>query len=305
MISRSINNVTVAGITGAIGPSIIHSLNTAGFRVQALTRRRQTISIPDKANIVEVNYNDDNALRKALRHQDAVVSCLGDVPAAVQAQESLLKASLAAGVKRFVPSEFGSNTTNRHVMSYSLLITGPFIDWGLSKVPFIINVGASTAEGNGSCATVIDGGNTPFSITRTTTVGNSVAAVLTRPHETKNRALFIHEGITTQNKLIALAQKSFSFAGDLYEQAPAFSITNINSVTAEQAAWKAFHYQASDPTEWALPFVNLSLWSRRELCHFAHTDNELLGIRALRGAELETLLREEIEKAANAFDLIG
>ncbi|GAB7322363.1 hypothetical protein MBLNU13_g03325t2 [Cladosporium sp. NU13] len=313
MISRSINNVTVAGITGAIGPSIIHSLNTAGFRVQALTRRRQTISIPDKANIVEVNYNDDNALRKALRHQDAVVSCLGDVPAAVQAQESLLKASLAAGVKRFVPSEAKVEHQRRlrqaartyRAFSYSLLITGPFIDWGLSKVPFIINVGASTAEGNGSCATVIDGGNTPFSITRTTTVGNSVAAVLTRPHETKNRALFIHEGITTQNKLIALAQKSFSFAGDLYEQAPAFSITNINSVTAEQAAWKAFHYQASDPTEWALPFVNLSLWSRRELCHFAHTDNELLGIRALRGAELETLLREEIEKAANAFDLIG
>jgi hypothetical protein len=90
----------------------------------------------------------------------------------VQAQESLLKASLAAGVRRFVPSEFGSDTTNRHVMSYpffkakvehqrrlrqaagthrdfsySLLITGPFLDWGLSKVPFIINVGTRTAEG--------------------------------------------------------------------------------------------------------------------------------------------------------------
>jgi hypothetical protein len=121
---------------------------------------------------VEVNYNDDNALRKVLQHQDAVVSCLGDVSAAVRAQDSLLKASLAAGVKRFVPSEFGSDTTNQHVrsypffrakiehqrrlqqaartyrdFSYSLLITRPFLDWGLSKVPFIINVGARTAEG--------------------------------------------------------------------------------------------------------------------------------------------------------------
>ena len=188
MISRSINNVTVAGvsppstdhvhftnrpqITGAIGPSIIHSLNAASFRVQALTRRRQTSSIPQTVDIVEVNYNDDNALSKVLRHQDAVVSCLGDVPAAVQAQDSLLKASLAAGVKRFVPSEFGSDTTNPHVRSYpffrakvehqqrlrqatrsypgfsfSLLITGPCLDWGLSKVPFIINVGSRTAEG--------------------------------------------------------------------------------------------------------------------------------------------------------------
>jgi ribosomal protein S18 len=188
MISRSIKNVTVAGvslsnskyvhlsnclqITGAIGPSIIHSLNTAGFQVQALTRRRQTTSIPNKVNIVEVDYNDSNTLRRALRDQDAVVSCLGDVPAAVQAQDSLLDASLAVGVKRFVPSEFGSDTTNQHVrsypffkakvehqrrlrqaartcrdFSYSFLITGPFIDWGLSKVPFIINVGARTAEG--------------------------------------------------------------------------------------------------------------------------------------------------------------
>jgi hypothetical protein len=139
--------------------------------VLALTRRRQTTSIPKTVNIVEVNYNDDNALRRALRNQDAVVSCLGDLPAAVQAQQSLLNASLAAGVKRFMPSEFGSDTTNPHVMSYpfsrakiehqrrlrqaasisrdfsySLLITGPFLDWGLSKVPFIINVGSRTAE---------------------------------------------------------------------------------------------------------------------------------------------------------------
>lgn len=159
-------------ISGAIGPSIIHSLNAAGFRVQALTRRRQTTSFPGTVNVVEVNYNDNNALRKVLRHQDAVVSCLGDAPAAVQAQNPLLKASLAAGVNRFVPSEYGSDTINPHVrsypffrakvehqrrlrqaamtyrtFSYSLLITGPFLDWGLSKVPFIINVGSRTAEG--------------------------------------------------------------------------------------------------------------------------------------------------------------
>lgn len=165
-------NQSYSQITGAIGPSIIHSHNAAGFRVQALTRHCRTTAIPNTFNIVEVNYNDSNALRRALRDQDAVVSCLGDVPAAVQAQDSLLNASLAAGVNRFVPSEFGSDTTNKHVMSYpffrakveqqqrlrqaartyrdfsyTLLITGPFIDWGLSTVPFIINVAARTAEG--------------------------------------------------------------------------------------------------------------------------------------------------------------
>jgi uncharacterized protein YbjT (DUF2867 family) len=148
-------------ITGAIGPSIIQSLDAAGFRVQALTRRRQTNFFRNTVNIVEVDYNDKKSLQRILRGQDAVVSCLGDVPAAVKAQEALLDASLAVGVKRYIPSEFGffaakvkhqqrlrQVSTANAGFSYSLLITGPFLDWGLSTVPFIINVGARTAEGN-------------------------------------------------------------------------------------------------------------------------------------------------------------
>jgi hypothetical protein len=102
-----------------------------------------------------------------------VVSCFGDVPAAVKAQAALLDASLAASIKRYTPSEFGSDTTDGHVksypffaakvqhqqhlrqvsatnedFSYSLLNTGPFLYRELSTVPSIINVGARTAEAN-------------------------------------------------------------------------------------------------------------------------------------------------------------
>lgn len=153
--------------------------------------------------------------------------------------------------------------------------------------------------------TVIDGGNAPFSITRTPTVGNAVAAILARPHETRNRAVFIHEGVTTQNRLIAHAQNTLSVASDKPRQTPTFNTTSIDGTAAEKAAWRAFYRPAADPTEWALPFINLSLWSGRELCHFANTDNELLGIRELRGAELDTMLREEIEKATSDFGLLG
>ena len=74
-------------ITGAIGPSIIKSLDAAGFRVQALTRRRQANLVRNTVKIVEVDYSNGESLREILRGQDAVVSCLGDVPAAVQAQD--------------------------------------------------------------------------------------------------------------------------------------------------------------------------------------------------------------------------
>jgi hypothetical protein len=280
-----------------------------------------------------------------------VVSCLGDVPAAVKAQEALLDASLAVGVKRYIPSEFGSDTTNPRVksypffaaklkhqhrlrqvstinedFSYSLLITGPFLDWGLSTVPFIINVGARTAEGNvptfepllgtirvpkglsyllqlTSLRIVIDGGDVPFSITCTSAVGDAVAAILTRPQDTANRAIFVHEGVTTQNTLIAHAERLLSSAGKGSSLVPTFSVTSIDSELAERAAWKAFHRPSADPLEWALPFINLSIWSGREICHFVDTDNELLGIRVLEGTELDALLREGIARAAKVYGL--
>ena len=94
-------------------------------------------------------------------------------PVPCQAQEALIKASTLAGVRRFIPSEFGSDTLNARVrsfpffadklrhqdilrraaeknsdFSYSLVnITGPFLDWGLSVVPFILDFGGRKGQG--------------------------------------------------------------------------------------------------------------------------------------------------------------
>lgn len=152
---------------------------------------------------------------------------------------------------------------------------------------------------------VIDGGNHPFSITRTSTVGTAIATILTRPQETANRAIFIHEGTTTQNQLIAHAERLLSLTSSDSSLTPTFTTTNVTSSRAEKAAWEAFHRPAPDPLEWALPFINLSLWSERELCHFADTDNELLGIRVFEGKELDALLCEEIGRAVEGFGLKG
>jgi hypothetical protein len=76
-------------------------------------------------------------------------------------------------------------------------------------------------------------------------------------------------------------------------------------MSAEQIAWKAFRQSADNPLEWTLPFINLSIWSGRGLCHFVDTDNELLGIRVLQGIKLDALLCEEIARAAKVFGLAG
>lgn len=141
-----------------------------GFKVQALTRSGPTH--PAYASMIkQVNYRDRAALRSILEGQDAVVSCLGDTHACTQAQEELIKAAVEVGVQRFIPSEFGSDTTNAYVrnlpffrhkirhhdlladasarrrdFSYTILITGLLLDWCLSTVPCIINVGARSAQ---------------------------------------------------------------------------------------------------------------------------------------------------------------
>lgn len=142
--------------------------------MQALTRHPSSaaaLSIPPTATLLETDYHHPPSLRASLRGQDAVISCLGDTPSAVAAQRALIDASVEAGVGRFIPSEFGSDPLHPFVrslpffkdkiehqavlreaassvegFSWTVLVTGPFLDWGLSVVPFILDIGSRSAE---------------------------------------------------------------------------------------------------------------------------------------------------------------
>ncbi|KAK3115089.1 hypothetical protein LTR53_005905 [Teratosphaeriaceae sp. CCFEE 6253] len=314
---QEIRNVTVAGITGAVGPAIVRALNTAGFHVQALHRHNAT-SQPNLGGvaIVEVDYTDAAQLEQMLQGQHAVISALGDTPGALAAQEALITAAVAAGVSRFVPSEYGSDTLHGRVrafpffadmlqhqdllkraaesqpaFSYSLLITGPFLDWGLSVVPFIVNVGDPATQR-------FDGGDVPFSTTRVATLAAALASLLSQPEATKNRVLYIHDAITTQNALLALTER--------LDTRLHFADASVDMHALEADAWA--HYTdpaATDPTGWVFSFVNASIWGREQLCCFRENDNELLGVRELRGGELEAVLREEVGKAIKVFAGFG
>lgn len=70
-------------------------------------------SNPDKVTsgvaVKTINYDDPESLTKALTGQDAVVSAIGSASVGAP-QQKLADAAFAAGVKRFIPSEFGINT---------------------------------------------------------------------------------------------------------------------------------------------------------------------------------------------------
>ncbi len=109
-ISSKHTNIKHQG-TGNLGPAIVRELVSSGFTVTGVTREASTNSTPkypDGLAIKSVDFGSFDALKAAFDGQDAVVSVVG-VPG-IASQRTAVDAALAAGVKRFIPSEFGINT---------------------------------------------------------------------------------------------------------------------------------------------------------------------------------------------------
>jgi hypothetical protein len=76
--------------------------------VTALTRAASTSTFPAAVAVKKVDYGSAESLQDALAGQDAVLSLVAS--AATGGQKPLVDAAVAAGVKLFIPSEFGINT---------------------------------------------------------------------------------------------------------------------------------------------------------------------------------------------------
>ena len=218
--------VALAGATGNLGFPIFEALIGANYHVVVLTRKGSdsTSKLSKSSNITikEVDYESVSDLQSALEGVKVVVSTLATT--SVGAQNPLIEASIAAGVERFLPSEFGSDTLNpvtakltvfkykvatqeylkekaaeNKAFSYTFLITGPFFDWGLEHGFFLA---PKTHSG-----TLWNGGDVPFSTTTMKSIGQAVVGVVEHLPETKNRPVYVNDTITTQNKLIAYAKE--------------------------------------------------------------------------------------------------
>lgn len=104
--------IVVAGATGHLGSLLIAELRARGAPVRAIVRPGTP---PDKraeierlgAGIVEADYADETALRRACIGGACVVSALAGLrDVIVDAQSALLRAAVAGGVPRFIPSDF-------------------------------------------------------------------------------------------------------------------------------------------------------------------------------------------------------
>ncbi|KAI1364927.1 hypothetical protein F5Y08DRAFT_195927 [Xylaria arbuscula] len=288
-----INNVALVGATGNLGPSILKQLLNAGFQVTVLTREGSTHEFPPSVVVKHVNYDSLDSLTAAFQGQDAVISTLGF--GGFSAQQRLVEAALKAHVKRFVPSEFGSDTKNSKTaglavfadkvalqkfleneaakgnISYTYIYNGPFLDWGI-KVGLIINP-------KEKAVTLYDGGERLFSTTTLDTIGKAVAAALKKPEETRNRGLFIQDAALTLKQLKAIAEKVTGVAWQGKE------VSVENEVLAPALA--ELQKENPDPSKTAVPLIITSIWGEGYGSPFPKLDNELLGLRELTEAEIE------------------
>ncbi|KAL2138917.1 hypothetical protein VTI28DRAFT_6049 [Corynascus sepedonium] len=239
----SIKTVAVLGATGNLGPAVVKELVDAGFDVTAVRRsgssEGQTSLPPGVVAIKTVDYTSFDDLKAAFDGQDAVVSVLAT--ASVGAPQRLaVDAAVAAGVKRFIPSEFGINTRKVRGTSIGKILaakigtvdyleelvakgegltwtgvsTGLFFDWGLERTGLgVLNLKDKTA-------TVVDSGNEKWYASTLAQIGRVVAGILKHPDETANKYLSTASFNISQNELIALVEE---LTGSK------LAVTNINS----------------------------------------------------------------------------
>src|SRR5690348_16531356 len=95
---------------GNLGPYLITSLLKAGFEVAVLSRSSSNVSDATfkGATVVKSDYSF-TSLVSVFKGQDAVISTLST--ANIAEQKIVVDAVAAAKVKRFLPSEFGSDTS--------------------------------------------------------------------------------------------------------------------------------------------------------------------------------------------------
>ena len=87
----------------------MQALLDAGFTVTALTRIDSTSSVLPGAKVHKTDYSSPESIAEAFKGQDAIVSTIAT--AALGQQQAVVDAAIKAGVTRFIPSEFGVDTT--------------------------------------------------------------------------------------------------------------------------------------------------------------------------------------------------
>ncbi|KAK4547185.1 hypothetical protein LTR36_001406 [Oleoguttula mirabilis] len=217
----AIKNVSILGADGLLGRPILEALLAAGFKVTVL--KRQGSKSPDQypESVAVARVPDDMPvafLKNTLRGQDALVVAIKGTQTDVQ--KKLADACVAAGVKRFIPADFGSCDSSSELtqelvplyknktelreylvqaantnsaFSWSSVVCGHFFDWSLEFVHIFLKERR---------ADVLNDGEKKSSMATLARVGEVTARILQRPEQTANQMVYVQSFCVSQNEVI-------------------------------------------------------------------------------------------------------
>lgn len=290
-------NIAIVG-AGRLGTVVLDKLMSSGqFNVKVLKRMGSKSPINGKVKVVDVDFASVESLESALAGQEVVISTVAS--SALESQIILIDAAVAAGVKRFIPSEYGSDINNsktrqlpvfapnvkvqQHLiaaselsgLTYSMVYSSAFLDYGLAY-DFVLKISDYKPV-------LIDGGDLPFTVTTIPTVADAIIGVLKHSEETKNRAVYIEDIKVTQNKLFSLAkevapEKPWAPTYAKLDEMIAESDARLAEGKVDWQTFKSYLYRATlDPAYGG---------------NFSNTDNQLLGLHGKTEDDVKELLKE-------------
>jgi len=226
-MSTPIKNVIIAGAGGNVGSLILEECLRNSLKVSVLTRPGSTSKFSENVKVITTDYSSIS-LALAFAGQDAVLSLLG--LSAISQQYALVEAAVKAGVKRFLPSEFGIDNASAQVLAavppfrvraelidtlkakqasgstieWTAVVTGLFLDWGLRTGFLDLDVERHTAD-------IWDDGDVPFTVTNLAVVARTVVKLLTDAaayEASRNVYIYTGSATTTQKEVLAATEKA-------------------------------------------------------------------------------------------------
>jgi len=264
----------------------------------------------EKVNVFTTDYSPDS-LALAFADQDAVISLLG-LSAIGDQQYALVEAAVKAGVKRFLPSEFGLDTSSEQLlavlpafrvraelvdtlkakqaagssMEWTGFVTGMFLDWGL-RVGFLdVDVEQRTAE-------LWDDADVPFTATTLPVVARTVVKLLTDAaayEASRNAYIYTGSVTTTQGELLAATEKATNTKFEVKK------VEGQKLITESNAKIAGGDYTAMLPLVKAVAFARFNSEALTDLRKYGILFNEKFGIKDESTEEIvATVIKDWLE----------
>ncbi|CAF1273488.1 unnamed protein product [Adineta steineri] len=304
MSSTTYKNVILVGGAGELGKHILNALLAdSSFNVTVLTRTDSKSTFPSNVKVVKVDYKDKNEIKKALTGQDVVVSAAGGSAVSDKLDLTLIEASVEAGVKWYIPSEFTADTNHPRFSSlpiiggkleaiellkkhqsriaHTLISTGGFLDWGFDN-------GFLGFDVSNHAVTLYDEGKNYISGTTLPSIGKAVVAIIHHPELTLNKRIYIADAVFTQQQALALFEK---YSGKKW---------TVKHVSTDDALKQGADYFAKgDIMKGVQAYIMSAIYCQQGASDFrGKTSNDALGVKTV---SLEQAVKEAVERSkANA-----